>query len=209
MSATIENPEGFILVGGASSRMGRDKAGMVIGGRKLVERSVESLSNICSERITLVGKLTSDLECDLPVLDDIRVDWLSHPQRAPIMGLLTALTFAKTPWIAILACDLPFVTAELMTRLASYCSGKLDAIVPVQPDERPQPLCAFYQRERCLPVVEAMLKRDKLKMQGLLLRLNTQFVQFDEIADLDGSADFFLNVNDPKDYEIAALIADA
>lgn len=200
--------DGFVLVGGASSRMGRDKARLVIGGRKLFERSVEVLSKVCSERVTLVGKLTSDLECDLPVVGDIGVDWLPH-LRAPIIGLFTALTVAKTPWIAVLACDLPFVSAELITRLASYCSGGLDAIVPVQQDERPQPLCAFYQRERCLPVVETMIGRGDLKMQELIPRVRTRLVSFDEIADLNGSADLFLNVNDPNDYEAAATKADA
>ncbi|MEQ1765331.1 MAG: molybdenum cofactor guanylyltransferase [Pyrinomonadaceae bacterium] len=208
MTDMIGNSEGFVLIGGASSRMGRDKAEMVLGGRKLFERSVESLSTVCQGNVTLVGKVTSDLECDLPVISDISIDSLSH-RKAPIIGLLTALTFAKTPWIVILACDLPFVTAELMKRIAGFCSSELDAIVPVQLDERPQPLCAFYRRERCIPVVEAMIKRKELKMQDLLSHVRTQFVQFDEIADLDGSADFFLNVNDPRDYETAATKADA
>ena len=95
-----------------------------------------------------------------------------------------------------------------MIRLAGYCSNDFDAIVPVQSDAKPQPLCAFYRREGCLPVVEAMIRKDELKIQRLLSRISTRFVKFDEIADLDDSANFFLNVNKPEDYQAAIAIAD-
>lgn len=194
--------EGFVLVGGASSRMGRNKAQMVIGGRKLFERSANGLTKVCHGNVTLVGDMGSDFDCELPIIRDIGSESPTR-SRAPVIGLLTALKFAKTAWIAILACDLPFVTAESLTRLASYRSNERDAVVPVQPDGRPQTLCAFYRRETCLPIVEAMVTRGDLKMQGLLSYVRTRFVRFDEIADLPGSADFFVNVNEPEDYEKA------
>jgi molybdopterin-guanine dinucleotide biosynthesis protein A len=51
-----------------------------------------------------------------------------------------------------------------------------------------------------------MIKNNDLKMQGLLSRLTTRFVEFNEIADLEGSANFFLNLNSPKDYATAVTI---
>jgi molybdopterin-guanine dinucleotide biosynthesis protein A len=55
-----------------------------------------------------------------------------------------------------------------MTKLAGFCSDEFHAIVPVQPDAKPQPLCGFYRRESCLSVVEVMIKNSGLKMQRLL-----------------------------------------
>ena len=94
-----------------------------------------------------------------------------------------------------------------MIRLAGCCLNEFDAIIPIQSDTKPPPLCAFYQGEKCIHVVEAMIRNGDLKIQRLLSRLNTRFVGFDEIADLDGSADFFLNINSPADYETALKIA--
>ena len=200
----IKDVEGFVLIGGASSRMGRDKAEMVVGGRRLFERSRAALSVICSSSITLVGR--TNFDHDAPIIPDIDINSPTR-KRASIYGLYTALASAKTLWIAVLACDLPFITGELMIRLAGYCSNDFDAIVPVQSDAKPQPLCAFYRREGCLPVVEAMIRKDELKIQRLLSRISTRFVKFDEIADLDDSANFFLNVNKPEDYQAANAIA--
>lgn len=196
--------EGFVLIGGASSRMGRDKAEMCIGGRRLFERAAAALDGICQGKVTLVGK--AGFDHDIPVITDIRVN-PSNQIRASIYGLYTALAFANTPWIAVLACDLPFVTEDLMTRLAEYRSNEFDAVVPFQPDGQPQPLCAFYRREVSLVVVEAMVRNDDLKLQRLLSRVSTRFLEFEEIANLDGSANFFLNVNKPEDYQTAIAIA--
>jgi len=200
MNDAIENPEGFVLIGGASSRMGSDKAQLTLGGRKLFERSAFALSVVCPNRIALVGSVGSNFAGDLPVIRDIRIATGDHV-RASIVGLYTALATAKAAWVAILACDLPFVTGDLMIRLAGYRSDQWDAVVPVQPDARPQPLCAFYRRGSCLAVTETMIKSGHLQMQDLVSRLATRFVEFEELADLDGSADFFCNVNSPKDYE--------
>ena len=197
--------EGFVLIGGASSRMGRDKAEMFLGGRKLFERAASALDGICLGNVKLVGK--ADFAHNFAIIPDINLDLITH-SRASLYGLYTALAFAKTPWIAILACDLPFVTENLMTRLAEYRSNEFDAVVPFQPDGQPQPLCAFYRREVSLVVVEAMVRNNDLKLQRLLSRISTRFLEFEEIANLDVSANFFLNVNKPEDYQAAIAIAD-
>ena len=202
--------EGFVLAGGASSRMGQDKAQMSVGGKTFFERAATAMITICHRPVSVVGGNGTDLAVrtypDIAFLPDLRVDGRELP-RAPIVGLFTSLTYAKTPWIAILACDLPFVTKDLMTRLAGYCSDEFDAIVPVQPDGNLQPLCAIYRRERCLPVAEDMIEKGDLKMRTLVSSLHTRFVDFGELTDLSGSANFFFNVNKPEDYESALKIA--
>jgi molybdopterin-guanine dinucleotide biosynthesis protein A len=202
--------DGFVLVGGASSRMGQDKAQMVLDGKKFFERAAIVLGEISCGRLSLVGRqsaqLSTDSELDLDAFPDLRIAGeVLH--RAPIAGLYTALINARAPWIAVLACDLPFVTGDLMTKLASFCSDDFDAVVPIQQDTRPQPLCALYRREKCLVVVEEMLKTGDLKLQRFLSRISPRYVDFAEIAGLIGSANFFLNINRRDDYETALRIA--
>jgi molybdopterin-guanine dinucleotide biosynthesis protein A len=205
MDQSIDQIEGYVLAGGASSRMGRDKARMCVGGKPLFERAASALSDICYQ-VFLVGgdgiPFVSGPGLDIVFIPDIQTDGENTP-RAPIIGLYTALMNAKTDWIAALACDLPCVTGSLFRRLRSFRSNDFDAVVPVQKDARSQPLCAFYKRERCLEAVESMLTEGDLKLQRLLSRVQACYVGFDEISALPGPGNFFLNVNTYKDYELA------
>lgn len=202
--------EGFVLVGGASSRMGENKAQLKIGGREMSERAFSVLRAACNRHVFLVGDTGGDgidgAETRVTTIPDNRAHGDDWP-RAPIIGLYTALVNATTSWIAVLACDLPFVTSDLICRLSGFCSDVVDAVVPVQPDSRPQPLCALYRVEKCRPILEATIKAGDLKLQKLLTNLATRYVEFDEIRDLPGADSFFINVNTPEDYTKASKLA--
>ena len=107
-----------------------------------------------------------------------------------------------------MACDLPLVTAELFARLwqLARLGETFDAIVPIQPDDRPQPLCAIYRRESCSAVAKQLITEGEHKPRALLARVRTRWVNFSELSDLSGAGDFFLNVNTPNDYERAQEI---
>ncbi len=211
--------EGFIFAGGASLRMGEPKYKLQIGGKTFVERAALALDVISNGQIIIVGEIddqylkVKDADGKDRSLRNVQDNVIERElgkngaARGAMIGLYTALTYSKTNWISILACDLPLVTGDLMKRLASYCSNEFDAVVPVQPDAKLQPLCAFYRREKCLPIVKQLIDQRDVKMQSLVSRIRTRFVEFDEIADLDGSPNFFLNVNRPEDYETALEIA--
>lgn len=194
--------EGFILAGGASSRMGQTKANLSLGGKTFVERSAAALSAI-ADRIFIVGN-AEQISTGLPVLADIRCD--KEQRRAAIFGLHTALVRAKMSWVAILACDLPLVTGGLFERLSSFDRTHFDALSPLDQAGVPQPLCAFYRRDACLPMVETMLRDGDWSLQNLLRSIKTHPIKFDEISDLPGAANFFMNVNTPEDYEKAEAI---
>jgi molybdopterin-guanine dinucleotide biosynthesis protein A len=78
-----------------------------------------------------------------------------------------------------------------------------DAVVPIQPDGRPQPLCAFYRRKSCLLPAKQLIAEGEHKPRALLAKVRTRFVDFRELSDLPGAEDFFLNVNAPGDYDRA------
>jgi len=130
----------------------------------------------------------------LPVVEDLRVG------VGALGGLHAALSACRAEWAAVVACDLPFVTGELLARLASMLSDEVDAVVPLQDDGRVQPLCALYRARVCLVRVEEMIRARELRPRVLLSRVRARVVEFGELRDLAGSARFFLNVNTPEDY---------
>jgi len=194
--------DGYILAGGASSRMGRAKANLFLGGKTFVERAASALSAIAATRLFVVGNLTEKSH-GLPILPDETVGENNEQKRGAIVGLHAALSNANADWAAVLACDLPFASGEFFKKLASFDRKDFDAVVPVQQDLRAQPLCALYRRESCLPIVETMLAGDDWSLQELLRRVETRFVGFDEISSLPLAERFFFNVNTPEDFSKA------
>lgn len=188
---------GFILVGGASRRMGRDKAQLVLGGRMLVERIASQLSLVASS-ISVVGA-----RFEFPSFKNIPD---VHEQWGALGGIHAALTAAETDWVVIVACDLPFVTTELFARLVDLAGGNLDAVVPTQADGRPQPVCALYRRSTCLPEINKLVALGEHTPRALLANVRTRYVEFAEFRDLPAAEHLFFNVNRPADLKEAEAI---
>jgi molybdopterin-guanine dinucleotide biosynthesis protein A len=186
----IQQVEAFILAGGASRRMGTDKARLSLDGKLFIERIAEILHSVAS-RVVVVGHNFEDL--GLRSISDI------HPQWGALGGIHTALTNAHAEWALVTACDLPFVTSALFERLFKL-RDKHEAVVPVQPDLIPQPLCAFYEVTPCLEHTIDLIDEGRRRPLDLLERVNTKWVNFVEVEDLPGAEKFFVNINTPEDY---------
>jgi molybdopterin-guanine dinucleotide biosynthesis protein A len=192
--------EGFILVGGRSSRMGTDKSRLQFGGQTSVERIAAELRSITS-RISLVGPSPAGCDPDLRIVPD------THQQWGALGGIHAALGACAAEWALIVACDLPFITRDLCSRLLTLGREESpDAVVPIQPDGRPQPLCALYRREPCLLEAEKLIAGGEHTPRALLANVNTRWVRPEELSDLPGAENFFFNVNTPQDYERAKQI---
>lgn len=189
---TTSSISGFILVGGASSRMGTDKALLIFEGRTFVERITTELSAVTNS-IALVGRTNENFDLSLPRIPDIHERW------GALGGLHAALAACQSPWALIVACDLPFVNRSLFTHLADLREN-FDAVVPIQVDGRPQPLCALYARTPCLAQAERLIKSGERKPLGLLQSVSTRWVRFSELEHLTGHDHFFDNINTPQDY---------
>lgn len=189
----MHDVEAFILVGGASSRMGEDKASLTLGGLNFVERIVGALAAL-AERVTLVGPAERCAAWpQLPSVPDFYVEW------GALGGLHAALAAGRAEWAVVVACDLPFVTGELFLRLASLREN-FDAVVPVQRDGRWQPLCALYRAREASVRAAELIAAGERRPRTLLEQLRTRRVAFDELGSLRGADLFFTNVNTPEDY---------
>jgi molybdopterin-guanine dinucleotide biosynthesis protein A len=197
--------EAFVLIGGKSSRLGQDKALLEFGGCTLAQRAVNTVKEALSpDQIYLVAAHesqfpTEDLPKNIPVIYD------RYKDRGAYSALHAALSAAKSEWIFVLACDLPFVSADLLKFMAGLIDGVSDAVVNTMPGARVQPLCAFYRVDPFLKTIRDMIvKNEKLPPLRLIFeKINTRRVEFDEIGDLPGSQNFFFNLNSTDDLNNA------
>lgn len=196
MLARMLDVQSFILVGGKSSRMGADKSRLAFGSQTAADRIADILRSMASE-VRVVGPRSTAAD-NIP---DIHIEW------GPLGGIHAALTAATSEWCLIVACDLPFVTRELFVRLFEFSDGSVDAIVPLQDDSRPQPLCALYRRQPCLRAAGESIANSEHSPRALLDKVRTRYIDFDQLSDLAGAEHFFFNVNTPENYDRAKQIA--
>ena len=117
-------------------------------------------------------------------------------------GVHAALVACESEWAIVVACDLPFVTAELFSFLAELRLDH-DAVVPIQQDGRPQPLAALYRVGPCLRRATELIEAGRRRPLDLLDAVKTRWVEFAELTNLDQSESFFVNINTPSDYDEA------
>ena len=185
--------EGYILVGGASSRMGTDKSLLTLGGETFTRRIARALGTVAGS-VSVVSAREEHAGADWPLVRDLL------PGKGALGGIHAALKACRAEWAAVVSCDLPFVTPELFARLASLRGHEHDAVAPTQPDGRPQPLCALYARATCAELARRLIEEGELRPRVMLSRLRTRWVEPRELEDLEGHELFFTNVNTPEDY---------
>lgn len=185
----MNDTEAFILAGGASSRMGTDKSLLPIEGQTFTERIAETLLKL-TDSVLVVGR---EADLNLPSVQDV------YPQWGALGGLHAALAACKREWAIVVACDLPFVTADLFSFLAEKRVGH-EAVAPVQDDKRPQPLAALYRVDPCRQRATELIEAGRRRPLDLLEAVKTRWVSFAEIRNLDQAQRFFVNINTPSDY---------
>jgi molybdopterin-guanine dinucleotide biosynthesis protein A len=192
----------FILSGGKSSRIGRNKSLLEIDGKPLIQRLTELLDSIFPE--VLISSNEPELYDFLgkKIVKDI------YPGRGPLSGIHSALSTTVSEKNFIIGCDLPFISIELINYLTSYQSDV--QILLLRADERVQPLCGIYSKS-ILQEVEKLLVESanpELKLKGSIFELMSR-VQT-EIIDVTKSnfyhPDLFFNVNTPEDFNYAKSI---
>ncbi len=185
----MDDLQAFILAGGASSRMGTDKSQLPLEGQTFTERIAETLRKL-TDSVSVVGR---EADARLPSVADV------YPQWGALGGLHAALAACKREWAIVVACDLPFVSAELFLFLAEKRVDH-DAVVPVQEDGRPQPLAALYRVDPCRQRATELIEAGRRRPLDLLEAVKTHWISFAEIRNLDQAERFFVNINTPSDY---------
>lgn len=186
-----------IQAGGESRRMGTNKALVKFKGKPLILRAVERLKPLADELLVTTNQPESLAFLHLPLVPDVL------PGRGALGGLYSALNAARNDLVAVVACDMPFISPALIQKQAELAGDAWDVVIPVTPQGFLEPLCAIYRRSTCLPVVKAALEAGKMKVIAWFP--NVKVLKVDPFATnpIRAGCDPFFNINTPEDLELA------
>ena len=172
--------------------MGTDKSLLLIEGQTFTARIAQTLLRV-TDSVCIVGR---EADSTLPSVADV------YPQWGALGGLHAALTSCSREWALVVACDLPFVTAQFFSFLVEKRVDH-EAVAAIQEDGRPQPLAALYRIEPCRQRATELIEAGRRRPLDLLESVKTRWVPFAEIRNLTQAERFFVNINTPSDYDEA------
>ena len=188
-----------ILTGGQSSRMGRNKAFVEVGGRPIIERIIERVSNLGSEVMLITNSPADYAHLELPSYPDLILG------KGPLGGLYTALTHAQNAYILAVSCDQPFLNPMLLRYIIGLREA-YDVVVPLNRESYPQSMHAVYGKG-CIEPIRERLEADRLKMIGFFQDVRVREVAGEEIDRIDPERHSFINVNTPEELVEAERLA--
>lgn len=186
--------------------MGQNKALMPFLGQPLIERVLDRVTSLAQEVLVITNSPNGLEFLGLPLLPDIL------PGKGALGGLYTALQAATQPLVAVVACDMPFVSLELLSAEAKILVEEgADIVIPRSGESAAslglEPLHAVYRKETCLPAVLAALEAGERKMISWLPQVKVRVMEADEVRQYDPQVRAFLNVNTPEEFSQAELMA--
>jgi molybdenum cofactor guanylyltransferase len=193
----------FILAGGFSSRMGREKGLLDFGGEPLIVRTTRMTEPLVTE-VTVVGPPERYAALGLRTIADQNLGGRERiaAVRTPLVGIATALSATKMPWNLILACDLPYLTAVWLDWLLSRAVDSSAQIVMPRTAGGLEPLAAVYRRE-CATSIMAALERGVRKVIDATAEFRVERLSKNDWNKIDPEGRVLRNMNVPSDYEEA------
>jgi molybdopterin-guanine dinucleotide biosynthesis protein A len=194
---------GFVLAGGMSSRMGRDKALLELQGRPLVEIAVEKLRTFCAQ-VSIAGN-REDLNRFAPVIQETRV------MIGPAAGIEAGLRAATQPWVVFIPVDVPMVPEKVLQNWVEDALGMaergLSASYLIANDVRQPAFCLF--RADVLGRVTEAIEEGRRRLNelvdvagiagdGFCVGVDASFFNGEAAASEDVER-WFANVNTPEE----------
>jgi molybdopterin-guanine dinucleotide biosynthesis protein A len=184
------NFSAVILAGGKSSRMGRDKAWLEVGGQSLLARQIGVVREFGAVEVFISGRANADYSgFGCRVLRD------NFPDAGPLAGIERALGAAQSPLLLVLAVDLPEMHWEFLQWLGADCTDDFGAIPRV--NENIEPLAAFYPKA-AQSLAEVLLCAGKKAVAGFAEQcVQSSLARFVELP--ASKVKYFANWNLPAD----------
>ena len=190
-----------IQAGGASSRMGEDKALKIFLGKPLIQRVIERMIPIADEIIVTTNRPAEYTFLNYRLIPDLK------PGRGALGGLYTAIASAAHPLVAVVACDMPFASQMFFEGARRLMVKEEADVVIAKTDEGYEPLHALYRRETCLPAIESAIDADQWKVIAWFPQVKVRTLTHDETSSFDPSRLCFWNLNTPEEFAEAERCA--
>jgi molybdenum cofactor guanylyltransferase len=180
-----------VLAGGASTRMGRDKATLAVGGARLGEIALAAAARVADPVVLVAPEGHPARRLPARVVAD--------PGLGPLAALAAALDALDAGHVLVLAADHPGLRVELLAHLAGI-AGRGEAVA-CRRGPRLEPLVAVYERVPALAAARARLAgaAGDRSLLGLLAGLRTVVVEEPEWRPLDPDGRSFVDLDDPAD----------
>ena len=197
---------GYVLAGGGSTRFGRDKALVEVGGTPMLERMVELLRRVTKE-VKIVAGPSKYAKFGVTMVED---HW---PGEGPLGGIVTALedaarSPARPEWNLILSCDMPFLTRDWLAFLSERAGRSKAQVVFPHSASGPEPLCACWQTAATAKLRTGFESGVRKVTEGIAL-LRAEVLDEADLKRFDDEGRLFWNMNTAEDYEEARRIVDA
>jgi molybdopterin-guanine dinucleotide biosynthesis protein A len=190
-----------IQAGGESRRMGADKALLSYLGQPLILRPLNRLAGIADEVLVTSNHPENYRFLSLTPIPDL------VPGYGALGGLYTALSAARYPYVAVVACDMPFASPEIFTfELTLLQETGVDAVVPRSAGGT-EPFHAIYRRETCLPYVRTSLEAGKRRVDAWFPQVKIRYLEPEEMLPYDPEGLAFLNINTPEELREVERVA--
>jgi len=198
MNGASSNIAAFVLAGGKSTRMGADKAFVMLDGRTLLARALD-LARSVTKDVRIVGE-AAKFSSFAPTVEDL------FPGCGPLAGIHAALRASSAEWNLVLAVDVPFVSPELLASLIARArDSKAVATVP-RSSRGWQPLCAVYRRAFA-DLAEPALRAGHYKIDALFAGQGILAISEEELLSAGFSREMFRNLNTPEEVAAASGVS--
>jgi molybdopterin-guanine dinucleotide biosynthesis protein A len=173
---------GFVLAGGQSTRMGRDKALLNWHGRSLLDHMLHLLQQV-ADPVHVVGRAP---------LPDRRLG------LGPLSGIATGLETTSTDANLFVAVDLPLLTTEFLKFFANRLQASSSPVLACK-IESGFPLCLGMWRPM-LPEIHRCLDAGQLSVHGLIETSSSEIISESDLQSAGFDTRIFRNINTPADY---------
>ncbi|MEM1990637.1 MAG: molybdenum cofactor guanylyltransferase [Candidatus Bathyarchaeia archaeon] len=197
----------IILAGGHSQRFGSDKGLIKLADKPLILHVIDRIRSIVDDVVVCVK---SDAQSSLysqilPNGSRIVIDVEGFPQ-CPLTGALTGLMSANGEYSAILPCDTPFISKNVLDFLFDVAIG-VNAVIPRWPNDYIEPLHAVYRTKPALEAARKALEVGSCRMQFMISKLRgVRYISTIVIGEIDPKMVTFLNINTPLDLRKAKAL---
>ncbi|MGQ9787763.1 MAG: molybdenum cofactor guanylyltransferase [Candidatus Hadarchaeaceae archaeon] len=188
----------LILAGGYSKRMGYRKAFYAVSGQPMIKRVFLRVKRLSDEIIISCKQYQEELRKMFPTTRLI-VDKI--PDKGPIAGLISALPEITSNYVAVLACDSPWIKPDVLVFLYTCARGHDGAILK-WPNGFIEPLQAVYRTKKLLEATLKAKNRGKTSLGDVVNFLNdVVYLTPEELKTIDPCLVSFININSPDDVQ--------
>ena len=196
-----------VIAGGKSSRMGRDKALLTVSEHDppMLQSVLETLHEVAAEVFIVDNDPVRYGHLGVPIVPDV------HPGGGALLGIQSAIRHAMFQHCLVVACDMPFLNAALLARMARE-PRSYDVLVPVLPGVSRQrggciyqTLHAIYSKD-CAPAIQSRVERGELQVVGFFADVHVRELPAEVLAATDPGLLSFFNANTPEALQQARAL---